>query len=67
MVEEYEFDEAMEPSYMESMFRQFNKTLDEGFFNMVLVDAVNHRVSEAVVCVCDVTTVYYSIVGLFHG
>lgn len=47
VVEEYEYDEAMEPSYMESMFRQFNKTLEEGFFNLIVVDAVNHRVSKA--------------------
>ncbi len=47
-VEEYEYDEAMEPSYMESMYRQFNKTLEEGFFNMILVDSVNHRVGNIV-------------------
>ena len=43
-VEEYDYDEAMEPIYQESLFRLFNKTLEEGFFNMIIVDAVNHRV-----------------------
>ena len=43
-VQEYEYDEAMEPSYRKSMFKSFNKTLEEGFFPMIVVDAVNHRV-----------------------
>ena len=43
-VEEYEFDAAMEASYRASLFRSFNKTLSEGFFSMVVVDAVNHKV-----------------------
>ena len=43
-LEEYEYDEAMEPSYRNSMFRLFVKTLEEGFFPMVVVDAVNHKV-----------------------
>jgi len=45
-VEEYEYDEAMEPSYRKSMLKSFVKTLEEGFFPMVVVDAVNHRVRE---------------------
>lgn len=44
-VEEYEYDEAMEPSYRKSMFKIFNKTLEDGFFPMVIVDAVNYKVS----------------------
>ena len=43
-VEEYEYDEAMEPSYRKSMLKSFVKTLEEGFFPMVVVDAVNHKV-----------------------
>lgn len=43
-VEEYEYDEAMEPSFRKSLFKIFNKTLDEGFFPMIIVDAVNQKV-----------------------
>ena len=53
-VEEYEYDEAMEPSYRASMFKLFNKTLDEGFFPMIVVDAVNYKVGgwEEGMCKC---------------
>ena len=43
-VEEYEYDEAMEPHYRASQFKLFNKTLDDGFFPMIVVDAINHKV-----------------------
>ena len=43
-IEEYEYDEAMEPSYRNSMFRLFVKTLEDCFFPLVVVDAVNHKV-----------------------
>lgn len=43
-VEEYEYDEESEPSFRKSLFKTFNKTLDEGFFPMIIVDAVNHKV-----------------------
>lgn len=49
-VEEYEYDEAMEPSYRKSLFKMFNKTLDEGFFPMVIVDAMNHKVRWRMYC-----------------
>lgn len=45
-VEEYEYDEAMEPHYRASQFKLFNKTLDDGFFPMIVVDAINHKVQE---------------------
>lgn len=43
-VEEYEYDEAMEPNYRASMFKMFNKTLEDGFFPLVVVDAPNTKV-----------------------
>ena len=49
-VEEFEYDEAMEPAYRASLFKLFNKTLDEGFFPMIVVDAVNHKVSRGCAC-----------------
>ena len=47
-VEEYEYDEALEPSFRKSLFKTFNKTLEEGFFPMIIVDAINHKVGVAV-------------------
>lgn len=48
-VEQYEYDEAMEPVYRNSMFKLFVKTLEDGFFPMVVIDAVNHKVSNVVI------------------
>ncbi len=45
-VEKYEYDEAMEPAFRKSLFKTFNKTLEEGFFPLIVVDAVNHKVVE---------------------
>ena len=42
--EEYEYDEAMESSYRSSLFKMFNKTLSDGFFPLIIVDAPNHKV-----------------------
>ena len=43
--EEYEYDEVMESSYRSSLFKMFNKTLTDGFFPLIIVDAPNHKVS----------------------
>ena len=54
-VQEYEYDADLEPSYRNSLFKSYNKTLDEGFFPMVIVDAVHEKVCGcgwACVCVC---------------
>ena len=34
----------MEESYRKSLFKSFNKTLDDGFFPMVILDCVNDKV-----------------------
>ena len=59
-MEEYEYDPVLEPSYRSSMLKLFNKTLDEGYFPLVIVDAVNSKVccvsgyvsGSVSVCVC---------------
>ena len=43
-IEEYEYDSNMEPVYRNSMLKQFVKTLSDGYFNMIIVDAVNSKV-----------------------
>ena len=43
-VEEYEYDQSLELLYRTSLLKQFNKTLSDGFFNMIIVDDVNNRV-----------------------
>lgn len=61
-VEEYEYDEAMEPSYRASQFKLFNKTLEDGFFPMIVVDAINHKVGWSGQCF-----LYWVQFGLFLG
>ena len=34
----------MEEAYRNSLLKSFNKTLDNGFFPMVIIDAVNEKV-----------------------
>ncbi len=43
-VEEYEYDESDEQLYKISLLKQFNKTLSDGFFNMIIIDDVNNKV-----------------------
>ena len=43
-VTEYEYDAAMEEHYRASLFKSFNKTLDDGYFPVVVIDAINHKV-----------------------
>ena len=40
----------MEPHYRASQFKLFNKTLEDGFFPMIVVDAINHKVRGSVKC-----------------
>ncbi|KAK3093812.1 hypothetical protein FSP39_020514 [Pinctada imbricata] len=41
---EYEYEPEMESSYRQNMFKSFKKTVDDGFFPFIIVDAVNDRV-----------------------
>ncbi|XP_078262995.1 uncharacterized protein ylpm1 [Rhinoraja longicauda] len=41
---EYEYEPEMEDTYRSSMFKTFRKTLDDGFFPFIIVDAINNRI-----------------------
>ena len=41
---EYVYEAEVEESYRKSLFKAFNKTLDDGFFPMVILDCVNNKV-----------------------
>ncbi|KAL0967067.1 hypothetical protein UPYG_G00247400 [Umbra pygmaea] len=41
---EYEYEPEMEDTYRSSMFKTFKKTLDDGFFPFIIIDAINDRV-----------------------
>ena len=41
---EYVYEPELEESYRNSLFKAFNKTLDDGFFPMVILDCVNNKV-----------------------
>ena len=46
-VTEYVYEAEMEEAYTVNMFKSFTKTLEEGFFPVVIVDAVHDKVSAA--------------------
>lgn len=41
---EYEYEPELEVSYRQNMFKSFKKTIDDGFFPFIIVDAVNEKV-----------------------
>ncbi|XP_078001221.1 uncharacterized protein LOC144453752 [Glandiceps talaboti] len=41
---EYEYEVEMEEAYRTSLFKAYKKTIDDGFFDFVLVDAINQKV-----------------------
>lgn len=41
---EYEYEPELEDSYRQNMFKSFKKTIDDGFFPFIIVDAVNEKV-----------------------
>ncbi|BFZ11509.1 hypothetical protein BsWGS_14548 [Bradybaena similaris] len=42
---EYEYEQALEDSYRQSLLKSFKKNIDDGFFPFIIVDATNERVS----------------------
>ena len=44
---EYVYEEEMEEAYRNSLFKSFSKTLEDGFFPVVIVDAIHDKVSMA--------------------
>ena len=43
-VTEYVYEEEMEEAYRTSLFKSFTKTLEDGFFPVVIVDAIHDKV-----------------------
>ena len=41
---EYEYEQDMEEAYLQSLFKSFKKTVDDGFFPFIIVDAINEKV-----------------------
>ncbi|XP_030626755.1 YLP motif-containing protein 1 [Chanos chanos] len=41
---EYEYEPEMEETYRNSMLKTFKKTLDDGFFPFIIIDAINDKV-----------------------
>uniref|UniRef100_A0A8C2FYH3 YLP motif-containing protein 1 n=1 Tax=Cyprinus carpio TaxID=7962 RepID=A0A8C2FYH3_CYPCA len=41
---EYEYEPEMEETYRSSMLKTFKKTLDDGFFPFIILDAINDKV-----------------------
>lgn len=61
-IEEYEYDGSMESVYRDSMLKQFAKTLSDGYFNMIIVDAVNNKVLQHV---CIGKVCYYCACSMY--
>ena len=40
---DYEYEPEMESSYRKNMYESFKKTIDDGFFPFIIVDAVNEK------------------------
>ncbi|XP_077862500.1 YLP motif-containing protein 1-like [Saccoglossus kowalevskii] len=41
---EYEYESEMEDAYRASLFKAFKKTIEDGFFDFIIVDAINEKV-----------------------
>ena len=41
---EYEYEDDMEESYRGNLVRSFKKTLEDGYFTFVIMDAINDKV-----------------------
>lgn len=44
-VMEYEYEAAMEKTYHDSLVKAFKKTISDGYFSFLIVDAINDKVS----------------------
>lgn len=40
---QYEYDAALEPSYLESFLKSFKKNISDGFFPFIIVDYINDK------------------------
>ncbi|XP_041468009.1 YLP motif-containing protein 1-like isoform X2 [Lytechinus variegatus] len=44
--QEYEYEDSMEGIYQNSLLKTFKKTIEDGFFDFIIVDAVNDKISK---------------------
>ena len=42
----YEYEEAMEQSYIASLVKAFKKNITDGFFNFIILDCINEKISD---------------------
>ncbi|KAG7197378.1 hypothetical protein KM043_018484 [Ampulex compressa] len=42
----YEYEEAMEQSYTTSLIKAFKKNITDGFFNFIILDCINEKISD---------------------
>ncbi|XP_012284876.1 collagen alpha-1(VII) chain isoform X2 [Orussus abietinus] len=42
----YEYEEAMEQSYLTSLTKAFKKNITDGFFNFIILDSINEKISD---------------------
>ncbi|KAL0124008.1 hypothetical protein PUN28_006074 [Cardiocondyla obscurior] len=42
----YEYEEAMEQSYLTSLVKAFKKNITDGFFNFIILDCINEKISD---------------------
>lgn len=42
----YEFEEAVEQSYITSLVKAFKKNITDGFFNFIILDCINEKISD---------------------
>lgn len=42
----YEYEEAMESSYITSLIKAFKKNITDGFFNFIILDSINEKISD---------------------
>lgn len=40
----YEYEEAMEQSYVTSLIKAFKKNIIDGFFNFIILDCINEKI-----------------------
>ncbi|RLU15043.1 hypothetical protein DMN91_012930 [Ooceraea biroi] len=42
----YEYEEAMEQSYITSLVKAFKKNITDGFFNFIILDCINEKITD---------------------
>ncbi|XP_046749022.1 uncharacterized protein LOC124412874 isoform X6 [Diprion similis] len=42
----YEYEEAMESSYLTSLVKAFKKNITDGYFNFIILDCINEKISD---------------------